>query len=77
MPTTGITDPAHFPGALEEDSALPVALIQDDDTFNAMVVNNTDAIAVEVAFDLSQLVEVTDRLVYRYGHYSKRPGLNK
>lgn len=34
-PTNGITDPARFPGVLEEDSSIRVRLIQDDDAFNA------------------------------------------
>ncbi len=38
-PVNGITDPAKFPGTLEEDSTIPVQLIQDDDVFNAMRVS--------------------------------------
>lgn len=38
-PSNGITDPARFPGTLEEDSSIPVELIQDDDAFNAMRVS--------------------------------------
>lgn len=34
-PNDGITDPATWPGTLEEDSSIPVQLIQDDDAFNA------------------------------------------
>lgn len=38
-PTDGITDPASFPATLEENSDIPVTLIQDDDTFHAMRVS--------------------------------------
>lgn len=38
-PTDGITAAGTFPGVLEEDPAIPVQLIQDDDIFNAMVVS--------------------------------------
>jgi hypothetical protein len=38
-PTEGITDPALFPGTLEEDPAIPVTLIQDDMTFQALKVS--------------------------------------
>lgn len=38
-PSNGITNPATFPGRLEEDSSIPVQLIQDDDAFNAMRVS--------------------------------------
>ncbi|MDP2227045.1 MAG: FAD-binding protein [Moraxellaceae bacterium] len=34
-PTNGITSPAKFNGKLEEDSKIPVQLIQNDDAFNA------------------------------------------
>lgn len=34
-PTNGITDPSKFSGYLEENSSIPVELIQDDKTFNA------------------------------------------
>jgi L-gulono-1,4-lactone dehydrogenase len=34
-PRNGITDPAKFNGKLEENSKIRVALIQDDDAFNA------------------------------------------
>lgn len=34
-PSNGITDPAKFSGYLEEDSGIPVELIQDDTVFNA------------------------------------------
>jgi L-gulono-1,4-lactone dehydrogenase len=34
-PTNGITNPATWPGTLEEDASTPITLIQDDDTFNA------------------------------------------
>jgi hypothetical protein len=34
-PTSGITNPATWPGTLEEDASIPVTLIQDDDAFNA------------------------------------------
>jgi hypothetical protein len=38
-PTNGITKPAGFPGTQEEDSSIPITLIQNDDVFNAMVVS--------------------------------------
>src|SRR5262249_35078356 len=38
-PTNGITNPTGFPGTQEENGAIPVTLIQDDDVFNAMVVS--------------------------------------
>jgi len=38
-PTNGITNPATFPGTQEENSQIPIALIQDDDVFNAMTVS--------------------------------------
>lgn len=38
-PTRGITDPARFPGHLEEDPSVPVTLVQDDDEFNAVSVS--------------------------------------
>ncbi|VUD40494.1 L-gulono-1,4-lactone dehydrogenase [Thalassocella blandensis] len=38
-PADGITDPAVFPGTLEENSEIPVQLIQEDDAFNAMRVS--------------------------------------
>lgn len=34
-PTNGITNPATWTGRLEEDSSIPVQLIQNDDAFNA------------------------------------------
>lgn len=34
-PANGITNPATFPGTLEEDPGIRVQLIQDDDAFNA------------------------------------------
>ncbi|RZU47845.1 D-arabinono-1,4-lactone oxidase [Fluviicoccus keumensis] len=34
-PTNGITNPLTFPRKLEEDSTIPVELIQDDNAFNA------------------------------------------
>lgn len=34
-PANGITNPATFPGKLEEDSTIPVQLIQDTNAFNA------------------------------------------
>ncbi|MFZ5724056.1 MAG: D-arabinono-1,4-lactone oxidase [Pseudomonadota bacterium] len=34
-PRNGITNPAGFRGTLEENAAIPVQLIQDDDAFNA------------------------------------------
>jgi len=34
-PSNGITNPAAWPGTLEEDVSVPVQLIQDDDAFNA------------------------------------------
>ena len=34
-PANGITNPAKFSGRLEEDSTIPVELIQNDDAFNA------------------------------------------
>lgn len=34
-PSHGVTNPATFPGTLEEDRTIPVQLIQDDDAFNA------------------------------------------
>ena len=34
-PTNGITNPATWRGRLEEDSTIPVELIQNDDAFNA------------------------------------------
>ncbi|MDF1822567.1 MAG: FAD-binding protein [Alcanivoracaceae bacterium] len=34
-PDDGITNPATWPGYLEENSRIPVQLIQDDDAFNA------------------------------------------
>ncbi|HVL01864.1 MAG TPA: FAD-binding protein, partial [Dongiaceae bacterium] len=38
-PADGITDPATFPGTLEENPTIPVILIQDDTIFNSMVVS--------------------------------------
>lgn len=38
-PTNGITKRAGFPGTLEEDRRIPVTLVQDDDTFDAMIVS--------------------------------------
>lgn len=38
-PSAGITDPATFPGVLEEFPGIPVTLIQDDTVFNAMTVS--------------------------------------
>lgn len=38
-PTNGITDPAKFVNHVPEDSSVPMELIQDDDTFNAMKVS--------------------------------------
>lgn len=38
-PSAGITDPATFPGSLEEFPEIPVTLIQDDTIFNAMTVS--------------------------------------
>ncbi len=38
-PTDGITDPAQFSGVLLEDPSIPVELIQDDETFQAMQVS--------------------------------------
>ena len=35
-PSAGITDPARFPGTLEDDPSIPVTLRQDDDLFHAM-----------------------------------------
>jgi len=38
-PSNGITNPATFPGKLEEDATVPVTLVQDDDEFNAVSVS--------------------------------------
>lgn len=38
-PTNGITKRNGFPGTLEENRRIPVTLVQDDDTFNAMIVS--------------------------------------
>jgi L-gulono-1,4-lactone dehydrogenase len=38
-PTNGITDPARFPGVLEEDPSVPLKLVQDDDEFYAVSVS--------------------------------------
>ena len=38
-PTNGITNPATFPGYLEEDPHVPVKLVQDDEEFNAVSVS--------------------------------------
>lgn len=38
-PTNGITDPEKFNATVNEDSSIPMTLIQDDDTFNAMKVS--------------------------------------
>lgn len=38
-PANGITDPAIFPGTLEENPAIPITLIQDDTVFNSIVVS--------------------------------------
>lgn len=38
-PSNGITNPATFPGHLEEDATVPVTLVQDDDEFNAVSVS--------------------------------------
>ncbi|MES1186938.1 MAG: FAD-binding protein [Myxococcales bacterium] len=38
-PANGITDPANFPGFLEEDGKLPVKLVQDDEEFDAVSVS--------------------------------------
>ena len=38
-PSNGITNPGNFPGHLEEDSGIPIQLIQNDDVFNAMRVS--------------------------------------
>src|SRR5262245_12998994 len=39
QPTNGITKAAGFPGTQEENSSIPVTLIQNDDVFNAMIVS--------------------------------------
>jgi FAD/FMN-containing dehydrogenase len=38
-PTSGITDPGAFPGTQEENSQIPVTLLQNDDVFHAMTVS--------------------------------------
>jgi len=38
-PKNGITNPVGFPGTQEENGSIPVTLIQDDDTFDAMKVS--------------------------------------
>lgn len=38
-PSDGITDPALFPGTLEESPEIPITLIQDDTIFNAVTVS--------------------------------------